>query len=225
MPFKIESKQRQFFHLNGYIEFESLFDHKAITTLTFHTDQTVIKRLPTQLLQTPAPSLYKAGRDLWRDNTSLRKYMMMRSLAEVASDLTLKPSIRTGCDQLFRTSNVLSPSFLPLSSLSSLMSISPIIGGFLIRLVEGPSSSCWIPHQVGSGVFLSSSHEFEWQELLQLPNQSFLLLCYTNDKALYIHQPLDPNTHTLKQQGYGFGDHLNNLHHPMIFSHMTRNLS
>ncbi|CAM0116862.1 hypothetical protein [Rhabdochlamydiaceae symbiont of Dictyostelium giganteum] len=225
MPFKIESKQREFFHRNGYIEFESLFPVKDTDKLSFHTDQTVIKRLPTPLMQTEVTSLYSAGRDLWRDSTALRKYMLMRSLAEVAADLTLKPVIRTGCDQLFRTTTIPNPSFLSLSPLSSLTSIFPTIGGFLIRLLEGTSSSPWIPGAVGNGVFLSPSMEFNWQELFQTPNQSFLLLSYTIDKALYVHQSLDPNTHTLKNYDYGFGDHLTNLHHPVIFSHMTRQLS
>lgn len=107
MPFALAREHLDFFHRNRYIEFEDLLTDTEVSSLSLMLRETVGKRLntaPESISNVELPSLYLKGRDTWRDNKELKKFVLHSHLAEIASNLTKFRPIRIAFDQFFTLS-------------------------------------------------------------------------------------------------------------------------
>ncbi len=217
MRFKIIGEHRGFYNQNGYLELESVLTSEEISLLSTAADKLLEKRLVDQFEFHSAEELFKAGRDLWREDTIIRKRVLSHNLAELGADLFRKKSILLAYDQLLRTGA--KPGFpqkLPLT-LNEMSSIVPLAGALLLHLSGPQIPSEFIPRQPENVVFLSPDMIIPWELFFQLPHQSYLLIAYAAPESVYVLQKKDPHTHALKKLGYVFGDRLKHEHHPLLY--------
>ncbi|MBI5272500.1 MAG: hypothetical protein HY861_00775 [Chlamydiia bacterium] len=211
----ITSQQAAFFTQNGYIE---------LTGIPFQSENLFASGRKALASRTPSPQsgpspaqLYAFGRDLWRDDDALRT-LLIRKLAPAASGLVSK-SMRLACDQWM-------PAHFPWDKAYSLKDLFCIQGLVLGALFcASPAPSALPPSPLGilpfpttpAGVLFVKPHILlNWPLLTKLPPMDIYLGLYALTNAVYVHNPKDPSTHSLKQLGYQFGDVLQNRHHPLI---------
>lgn len=217
MRFKIIGEHRAFFNENGYLELESVLSPEDISLLSSATDKLLEKRLSDLIEFRSAEELYRVGRDLWREDETIRKKVLSHNLAELAADLFKKKTIHIAFDQLLRTGS--KPGFpgkLP-STLNEISSIFPLAGAVLIHLSGTSTPSELIPSQGENIIYLSPDKTIPWELFFQTPHQSYLLIAYAIPESVYVLQKKDPHTHALKKQGYVFGDRIRHDTHPIIF--------
>lgn len=217
MRFKVAGVHREFFQKNGYIEFESVLPTEDLALLASHSDQALEKKVAHPLEHRSPSELYRAGRDLWRDDATVRKQVLSRSLAELAADIFKKKTLHLAFDQLLRTTTQTGFSNQIPSSLQAISSIQPLAGALLIHLSGTPISSEFIPSSRENVMLFSPNLVIPWEIFFQLPHQSYLLIAYAPAEALYVLEKKDPHTHALKKMGYVFGDRLQHAHHPIVF--------
>lgn len=130
--------------------------------------------------------------DLWRQSVSYQKSLKLSQMAMIASELVEQKPIRIGFDWLL-------PQDFSGKTLNEISSIQGLLCGLLLSL------------ETGSGTFVDPATPF--------PEQTgpHLLIAFAEDRAVYIFQESDPNTHYLKQFGYSFGDRLKQAHNPIIY--------
>ena len=228
MHFAMARQHLDFFHQHHYIEFEDLLSPAEVQTLS----QELIKTqgmhhhtAPENLAKIDLNSLYLSGYDTWRNNPTIKKFVLRRELAEIASNLTKESPLRIAFDQVFSSSENSTPLFekpLPLYEMSC---IQGIVCGCILQL--SPSSEqnppetnedfTPIPKKAGSGIFFRPELPLSLDYLLHTPNMLQLLIVYAENNSLYTYLETDPHTHTLKKLGYVFGDRLRNTTHPILF--------
>lgn len=214
MHFKIAEAHCTFFTQNGFIEFESPLSTEDLSLLT---DQALEKRVGKNLDLCSPEALYHAGHDLWRSTPELRKKILSHSLAEVAAQLFKKKTLHIAFDQLLRTTTTTSFPNQPPSSLQSISSIYPLAGIALLHLSGSPTPSPFTPSLPQHILFFSPDLIIPWEIFFQSPHQSFLLIAYATPDSLYAHQKKDLHLHALKKLGYGYGDRLQQEHHPVVY--------
>ncbi|MBS3903983.1 MAG: hypothetical protein KGZ39_01485 [Simkania sp.] len=202
MRFTLASDHFDYYSNHGYIGFDGLFSPK--------------------LLEDVENIVTKNSRDLWRSNLSVKSVVFERTCAEIAAELTRAKQVRLGFDQALCSNDSL-PFGKSSSSLADLLCIQPITCGMMLRLTEGnsplPSTIfCPCPEKRGTALFFSAKMLMTLLPLTELKNQKFLLVGYAGPKPLYVAKETDPAVHSLKNLGYGFGDHLNTTTHPILFS-------
>ena len=215
--FKIIGEHRAFFNENGYLELESVLPSDEISHLARAADHLLEKRLADRLEFRSAEELYRVGRDLWREDETIRKKVLSHNLAELAADLFKKKAVHIAFDQLLRTGS--KPGFpgkLP-STLNEISSIFPLAGAVLIHLSGIATPSELVPSQRENIIYLSPDKTIPWELFFQTPHQSYLLIAYATPESVYVLQKKDPHTHALKQRGYVFGDRVKHDTHPIIF--------
>lgn len=114
-------------------------------------------------------------------------------------------------------------------TLKQMSSIQGIVSGLILTLSDTPSEKELLkteedhsvltpyPGKIGSGLFFFPNVPLSFDYLLETPGISQLLIVYTKETALYIHNPMDPHTHALKKLGYVFGDRLRSSTHPIVY--------
>jgi hypothetical protein len=217
MRFKTAGVHREFFQKNGFIEFESLLSAQEASQLASHADLLLQKRLSNQLEFRSATELYRAGRDLWRDDATLRKKELSHTFAQLAADIFKKPILHLAFDQILRTAATPGfPNQIP-SSLNAISSIQPLAGALLLHLSGSSPPFDLIPRCHENVMLLSPDLTIPWEFFFQLPHQSYLLIAYAVPESVYVLRKEDPHTHALKRLGYVFGDRLTHDHHPIVF--------
>jgi hypothetical protein len=217
MRFKVTGDHRKVFEKQHFIEFEDLFSIEQIEEAAKHVDQ-VLGQKARQLIDTQsAQELFKAGRDLWRSDETVRAFVCNRGMAQIAGQLFDKKALHLAFDQALRTA--LRPGF-PSANPASLQKkscIQPLAGAALIRLSGDSCPAPFFPKKRENIVLLAPDLTLPWEIFFQEPNQSFLLIAYAPAKALYVLEKNDSHVHDLKKLGYGFGDSLNATHHPILY--------
>jgi|GEM_PF-6878256 hypothetical protein len=176
-----------FFHKHKFIELEELMTEDEIDT--------ILSELNGQTY------------DLWRTNDTLKKIILKRSLAGVASELSKIEPIRIGYDRLIEGRGANSP-----LNLIEMSAIRRVVSGVAIQLQSYDGEELYIPKKKGSGTFFTPYYPLTFPEKCQL-----LLIVYTESKALYVYEPRDLNCHALKKLGYGFNDRLRSETHPILY--------
>jgi hypothetical protein len=199
MPrFATSSEQREFFSQHGFIAFEELLPPEEAA------------ELGACLSLHATLSSYAAGRDLWRENPLVKKVVLRRDLAEVASALLHTGPLRIAYDQL-----LLAP--LPFTqpvSLHHISALQPMLGGYALALGAAQTRTTGLlPTACGDALFFNASFPLPLDDL---GGQPFLLITYCAHKTLYTLQRGDPGVHTLKKLGYVFGDRIHSHTHPLI---------
>lgn len=239
MKFATAKEHRDFFQRNGWIEFENFLSTDELTQVNQAVDQALAERLntpPEKLRQLSSDKLYLQSRDLWRVNTSLRKFAIQARFAEIASELIEKKPLRLGYDQLIpvryptklseQVHHVYTHFIEQTVDLATISCVQEVLCGLIIALggskveeaadkeTEGVSV---FPHQPGNVIYFQPNLPVNWQNLYTYPGQRFYLIVYTHLRANYYLQPQDPHTHALKHLGYVFNDKLNDYLHPIVY--------
>lgn len=241
MKFAIAKEHRDFFQKNGWIEFEEFFSSNQIAQLNQAIDQTLSSRLKIPVNQLPrqtAEGAFLQGRDLWRANQELGKFVAQPRLAEIASELIEKKPLRLGYDQFFPpihqvkyqnpTDHIYSTFIDQTASLEALSSLEGLACGLIIPLGEKKGAAAeGVPSGVegidifagsaGHALFFRPEAEVNWKNLYAHHGQSYYLIAYTQLFCYYRLEPRDPHTHSLKSLGYVFTDKLNDKWNPVVF--------
>ncbi len=214
MRLTITNQQIQYFRDHSYIELEDLLSEKQLVALR---NETLIHLSSKSYLEN-----FMAGRDLYRKNAFIRKLITSQQLTHLASALTNHDHLRIGLDQLltslppYENPDNLPHLFRGRYNLDQMCSVQGLVCGLLLNIdAENPPSS--LPSKPGNGVYFSPHWPIDFQEILTIPHQKYLLVVFAKQHSLYRYQPLDPATHELKKLGYGFGDTLQHEHHPLLF--------
>ena len=218
MQFTIASAHQDFFSDHQYIEFSNVFslDEMKVLQDAIHS---VLTQREQKIIEThSAKELFKAGRDLWRDNSAIKKIVLSRRLAKIASPLFQKPIIRIAYDQALCSFSPGEPLFPEPFSLQKVSCFQPICGAVILRLTDDPNPPAILPQKVGSALFVGPNFPLPWSSFLQQTPSSFFIIVYCTDKTVYVLEKQDSHTHALKKLGYGLGDRLEERTHPIIFN-------
>lgn len=176
-----------FFHRHKFIELEELMTEDEIHTIN--------------------AELNGKTYDVWRTSDPLKKIILKRSLAGIASQLSKVQPIRIAYDRLIEGPIAKEP-----LNLIEMSSIRRVISGVVIQLDSYDGEDPLVPKKRGSGVFFTPFHPLSFPEGCKL-----LLIAYTESKALYIRETRNPNCHALKKLDYVFNDRLRSDTHPIIY--------
>lgn len=222
MKFAVDSAHRDFFKNNHAIEFQEFFTAEQIQLVRGQLQIVLSQRLKEKGItfdKASAEELYMAGRDVWRSNNDLRKFVTQSKLADIAADLTEERQIRLGYDQYLpspphhKLSDSAYQKLLNLElTLDSASCIQGILCGAMIALEDASETKALIfPQRAGNVVYFDAAAPLAFSQ-----GSEALMIVYTRHKALYILQPNDPQTHALKKQGYVFGDGLKDKLNPIL---------
>jgi len=239
MNYSVSKEHLDFFYHHRFIEFEDLLSTEEADLLKKNLDESIAKRLnlsPNDLIDLSPFETYKAGRDLFRDNPTIKKFSLKRKFAEITSQLMKKKPIRIAYDQaLYSPATHYPQSNLPKLfsedvTLAEISCFQGLVCGLILCLNETrPSQNINasvdktlptllpIAQKKGNGVFFKPDTPLSLFQLFQETYQNHLLIAFGEDNLVYKLQSNDPNSHTLKNEGYVFGDKLNASTHPLIF--------
>jgi len=222
MKFALTNQHHYTFHQNQYIEFEQLLDEKQLAELTTAIDNTLQLRLQGQ--NQSSATLFLAGRDLWKSNTTIKKYSCYMRFAAIAAELTNVKPLRIAYDQLLSSPPHLSHdgtfpwNFIDKpTSLQQWTSIQNIVGALILCLIPSEQQQTPLPSKPGNGIYLMPKLPLDLSFLKTSHNSSYLLIAYTEPKAVYYHRDNDPFSYIFKNNGYSTGDLLSTTTHPVIF--------
>jgi hypothetical protein len=193
MQTHLTAQQIRHFAQFGWIEFEEFLPKESCTTFSESIKKTlnrrVKKRWPT------AEELYKAGRDVWRDDASLKKTLCSKNFSSSVSSLSNKTPLLLACDQWIPEGTTLSP-----LNMEEHLSFQGLICGALLSLDGDKAGHIRFCHP---------------DRLPLFENGAQLVIAYGNLQTVYIHNPKDPCNSYFKELGYNFGDRLNTTLHPL----------
>lgn len=233
MKFAISSEHRDFFQKQRTIEFEGLLSPAQLAQFVPSFEEALAERLEESVVdihQITPGKLFMAGHDLWRESPQVKKIVMQKQLAEVASELVEIKPIRIGYDQLFpelrgRTyQSSVSDAYHQLLNthltLNGISSIEGILCGLMLCL-KGDGTGTAEPGTIfskmpGSGVFFAPEAPLDFQHILQNPLHRYLMIVYVRKSAFYQVNEQDPHTYTLKHMGFTFGQMLTDKSNPII---------
>lgn len=179
MKYHISREQRFFFDESHFIEFDELLSQQE------HRD--LVKEV----------SRAKEGRDLSRENSTIKKIVQHPRLAKLTAELVLAKTLRFGFDQVIGYP-------WAFTNLSQEACISGLIAGLILPLED----------EKLSGIIFKPTLDLSTLNLD--PAKKYLLVAYVDRSAQYLFQPKDPYTHTLKKLGLVFGDLLPEKLHPTL---------
>ena len=217
MRFKVTGDHRKVLEKQKFIEFEDVFTLDQIDELSQHVDAVLGKRA-RQLIETQSSEeLFKVGRDLWRDDELIKNISCNRGLAGLIAQLFHQKKLYLAFDQALRTTLRPGSTEGSPATIQQRSSIQPLAGGVLIQLAGTSNPLSMLPKKRENAVIISPELIIPWEIFFQEPSQSYLLITYAPDKALYIAEKRDLHVHALKKLGYVFGDKLNTDHHPLLY--------
>lgn len=241
MKFATAKEHRNFFQNHGWIEFEEFISNDQLVLINQAIDQVLAERLNVssdRLRLLPSDQFYLQGRDLWRSNQTLRKFITQIRFGEIASELIEKKPLRLGYDQLFpgrqptqisESSLQVYPHFLEhTNTLEAVSCLQGVIGGLMVALggkqeEDGASEKIpaegidIFPSRPGHVIFFRPNVPINWNHLYAHAGQRYYLIVYTQASAHYQLQPQDPHTHSLKRLGYVFNDKLSDKLNPIVY--------
>lgn len=235
MKFIVDNKHREFFNDNGWIEFEGIVSPEKIHEVYHAVSNVLARRLVLEkgrLDRVPTDALYLNGHDVWRDNEIVKNFVCQRLHAEIAANLVEAVPLRLAYDQVimsgFNAAYLPPPALKKTLSLEQCSSMQGLLCGFLIALesshpeeprteFSAANRQVPLPRCDGSAIFLAPDVPIDFTQLFATPACTYLLVVYSKAVTRYVHCDDDLHTHTLKNFGYGFGDKLVDLHHPVLF--------
>jgi hypothetical protein len=221
MRFAITADHREFFSKNHYIEFEEIISLEQIATLKNQAERTLATRLHIsieKLSKKPAPEIYQAGYDLWRDNEAIKKITHKHAFAALAAELMQVIPLRYAFDQYFAMTHcTVSPYDVP-SSLQEISCLNPLAGALLLPLQDltSPPSFFPMPLKCGNALFVSPTFALPWPQLFSTPGLCFMLIVFSAERTFFRPDSHDPHAVSLKKLGYAYNDALNDRLHPIV---------
>jgi hypothetical protein len=230
MKFTVDSNHRDYFQKNNAIEFDSVLTENQLKILTEQIQRALTVRLEGERVS--PENLFKAGRDLFRTDTGIKKIITQKHFAEIVFELTQQKPLRLGYDQFFHSSST-SPALNPNQSpyvqllnskptLQEMSSLQGVLCGLMICLKaeEGEEKDEEAPvifsRKPGNAVFFNPTAILNFESLTSGNESSYLLIVYVSLASVYILNTVDPNTYMLKNYGYSLGDRLSDKLNPII---------
>lgn len=217
MRFKVTGDHRKVLEKQRYIEFEDVFSTDELEKVSQHIDVVLGQRTRRLIETASCEELFRAGRDLWRDDSILKNFVSNRGVAQLAAELFQQKTLCLAFDQSLRTTLRAGFSGATPATVQKKSCIQPLAGAVLVQLSGQSHSASILPKKRENAVFIAPQLTLPWEIFFQEPQSSFLLIGYASQKALYVCEKSDPNLHFLKKLGYVFGDHLNTDHHPLLY--------
>lgn len=236
MNFTVIREHREFFRKHHWIECDEVISSGEL--------QRLVAGIPLVLAERSEPSIsgkafdkngFALGHDLWRGGQNLKKIVLSRKLAEIASELIEQKPLRFGCDTLLPAvskihENNSYESFLQTTpTLQEMSCIQGVLCGAMVCVsgsnealnkneTDKPVETTLFSRTPGNVVFFSPDWPLPLHEIYANPGFTYLLIVYAKNNAVYLSQPNDPHGNNLKKLGYNFGDRLNEGHHPIVYS-------
>lgn len=104
MKYAVASEHRDFYQKQHAIEFESLLSSEHLRQLIAADDTVLAERLgvkPEDVKNQASHKLFMAGRDIWRSDEYLKRFIVHSHLSEIASELIEQKPLRLGYVQFF----------------------------------------------------------------------------------------------------------------------------
>lgn len=229
MPFSVIREHREFFRTHHWIECDGVLSTEELKRISVEISTVLTKRQQEMkaLKKEEDPSEFAVGHDLWRGSAILKKTLLSRRLAGIASELTEKQPLRFGYDMLFPTikkhtvADAYETFLKKTPTLEEMSCIQGVICGAMICLSckdqQEASETPLFSSTPGNVVFFSPKWPLPLKDFFLRPGGSYLLIVYVNSHAVYVANHSDPHLHDFKQLGYDFGDRLKEPLHPIVY--------
>lgn len=233
MNFTIIREHREFFRKHHWIEYDAVVSEKELARLSEEIPRIISERAKSYVSSSDLILENKdfiLGHDIWRGASSLKKIILNRSLAGIASELIEEKPLRFGYDTFFpsvsnepKKDNYESflkttPTLQEMSAIQGMLCGGMLcISGNQAMIEEGEKSSIF-SKTPGNMVFFSPDWPLPLHEIYQNPGFNYLLIVYVKANAIYLLQKGDPHLHDFKHLGYNFGDRLKEPLHPIVYS-------
>lgn len=228
MHFTVIREHREFFRKHHWIECAEVISVTELKRFSESIPSVLAERLKTGI-PTPAEA-FTLGHDIWRGAPVLKKMILNRNLAEIASGLIEDKPLRFGYDTFIpavstNPENNSYESFLQTTpTLQEMSCIQGVLCGAMIclsadkKLLEEPLKTTIFSRKPGNAVFFAPDWPLPLHELYQNPGCVYLLIVYVKGNAIYLSQQGDPHLHDFKKLGYNFGDRLKEPLHPIVYT-------
>ncbi len=215
MRFSLPDSYFEFFLRNQILEIENLMTSQDAETLSEKCEELLLKHMHQKPLNiTSNLELWKAGKDLWKEDADIKKILFRLQLGELSHILFKQRPIRLAYTQALFTGDKQDSLFDETETLQNISSMGPLLGGVLLCL-DTPSEQeavALLPDlktlAKGRAFFFSGEYQIPFAELFKQKRLKMILLCFAPGKIRYKLEPKDPHTHELKKSGYAFGDSL-----------------
>ncbi|HEX2582887.1 MAG TPA: hypothetical protein VHL30_02090 [Chlamydiales bacterium] len=201
MALLLSAQQSSFYTKNRYLELEELLS-------------------PAECDAFLAMMQENPGRDVWRQNPSLKEFLLSRRMAKLALHLTGKTVLQLACDQWFSPAFFHAEKRMKCKDFFSIQGIACVIllqlqPGKLQKPANSPSLGLFpFPQGQGNALIVHSDLLLSWPALSS--EIGLYAAAYSLTPAIYIQNSNDPAGAFLKQFGYGYGDPLRHETHPRI---------
>lgn len=221
MKFSLSKEHRYFFQEKGYIQFEEYLSKERLEALEKSLGDALSRLKLTESLD----KQYQLGRDLWRKDEEMCKWVAFHRFAELVGDVIGVHTLRLGFDQFFPgITSQLSKDFDKSASLESISCLKGIAGAIIIAIdttFEEPSLESTegidpFPYKAGSVSIVGPQTVINWRSISKHHDQRFYMIVYAGKNGMYQLEPADPHTHDWKQLGYIFNEKLIEKHHPTV---------
>lgn len=234
MKILVAEKQRDHFLAHQHVAFEELLTQKQLAAINSSLDRALASRLgvaPSAVWQQPEAKLFLSGRECWRSDEDLQRWVCLPLLGRLVADAIRRRPLRLAYDQLFQSTQerpwkaeqqqVLEDFLSMPNSLDATSCCQGLAAGLFLRLTppsseEGESDPYL--RAAGDGLLVGPSFPVNFSQFYRLKNQRYLLIAYADHQARYICRKEDPHVHDWKQMGYAFGDKLTQPFHPLIMA-------
>jgi len=206
MRYTIANQHINYYQEHGFIEFEEIIDRSILEDANKKISKIVDTTDPT--------SVYKTGRDLFRNDYSFKKISTNSNLAHIAKALTGAKYLQLAFDQVYASNKF----FKLEGALEDYFSFQNLVCIAIIRLDHSTfdySEHFQVPMQFANVVFVNPERTFDLSSF-QNEGQSLFFIGFASNRTVYKSNPIDLNNSNLKRFGYCFGDRLKEEHHPIV---------
>jgi hypothetical protein len=229
MHFSVIREHREFFRKHHWIECDGVISVAELKRLSETIPQVLAER-ESSASEDAFSKDFIFGHDIWRGAPALKKIILSRNLAEIASELIEEKPIRFGYDTLFPAvftsfgKNVYASFLQTTPTLKEMSCIQGVLCGAMVCLsgkqepANTSADSTLFSKIPGNIVFFSPDWPLPLHQIYQNPSFVYLLIVYVKGNAIYLSQPGDPHLHDFKQLGYNFGDRLQEPLHPIVYT-------
>lgn len=239
MNFTVIREHREFFRKYHWLECEGILSADESRRLSENIPLVLDERTEAKAsvdAKAFDKNSFDIGHDLWRGLPVLKKVILSRSLAGIASELIEQKPLRFGYDSLFPAvtktpgRNSYETFLQTTPTLQEISCIQGVLCGAMLCLSEKDESEASQNPEIeeypttifsrtpGNAVFFAPDWPLPLHEIFQNPGHTYLLIVYVKEKAVYLAERGDPHLHHFKKLGYSFGDRLKEPLHPIVYS-------
>lgn len=225
MRFSLPDSYFEFFLKHQILEIEDLLSINEADQLCLKAEALILKRLSQKPLDLASNlELWKAGKNLWKDDPVIKKILFRLQFGEMSHFLFKKRPIRLAYAQTLFTENTEDCLFSQNETLPDICCIGPLLGGALLclRPIENQETETHLLPNLaltkkGRVFFFSDKYPIPFPELFKQKGLRTIILYFSPGKVRYKLEPKDPLTHALKKEGYAFGDLLKEETCPYLY--------